>query len=385
MVATQRVYYTSRVLLAVVLSAASLVTENPHLQRAITQVENLDEAEALKTLEKARSWPKNSPHDLALVHLYLGLAHAGLSHGKQAVEAFEAALLLERCRVAVVLAKQGAAVTGQTGREATELVRSQLNERGLEVMQESEVRQALRSEPRCVGELNDECVEQLVAMAEPSGVRALVALEVAGTANVLAVSLRAVDVRRRLSLARFTVSGRRPLERRAFPPGEVDDLFRALGAVCSEPSLLLPSDASPRIREWWKQAGGKEPQPVAVVEPPVEKPVVAKLPEPVVVTPAPAPLPIVEAPKPEAPRSRVLPALLTGGGVAVLGGGLGALAYSLSIASAYRAQQPVSAMTPAPTVSRAEASTVQVLYPLSFGLLAVGVLLLALGLIGMFG
>lgn len=74
---------------------AAVATENPHLQRAVKELESLDEAGALRTLEKARTWPKNSPHDLALVHLYLGLAHAGLSHGKQAVDAFQAALLLE--------------------------------------------------------------------------------------------------------------------------------------------------------------------------------------------------------------------------------------------------------------------------------------------------
>ncbi|MBL8957633.1 MAG: hypothetical protein JNK82_43060 [Myxococcaceae bacterium] len=78
------------------LSAALLAApENPHLKRGIEQLAEMDEAGAVRTLEKARAWPKNSPHDLALIHLYLGLAYAGLSQQSKAVDAFRAGLLIE--------------------------------------------------------------------------------------------------------------------------------------------------------------------------------------------------------------------------------------------------------------------------------------------------
>ncbi len=86
----------TRLLFWVILQAApEVATDNPHLRRGVAQLAELDEAGALRTLEKARAWPKNTPHDLALVHLYLGLAYSGLSQGAKAVDAFRAGLLIE--------------------------------------------------------------------------------------------------------------------------------------------------------------------------------------------------------------------------------------------------------------------------------------------------
>ncbi len=68
---------------------------NPHLARAIEQVEDLEEQAALESLEQARRWPGISTLELARIHLYEGLAHAGLANGPEAISAFHAARLLD--------------------------------------------------------------------------------------------------------------------------------------------------------------------------------------------------------------------------------------------------------------------------------------------------
>ncbi|MDQ3266376.1 MAG: hypothetical protein M3Y59_22465 [Myxococcota bacterium] len=68
---------------------------NPHLARAIRQVEDLEEQAALESLELARRWPEVSTSQLAQVHLYEGLAHAGLANGPEAISSFHAARLLD--------------------------------------------------------------------------------------------------------------------------------------------------------------------------------------------------------------------------------------------------------------------------------------------------
>jgi len=67
---------------------------NPFLERGIGQVERLDEDNAVKTLEQARAWPRNTPEQLAQVQLWLGLAYAGLNQSSRAKESFRAALVL---------------------------------------------------------------------------------------------------------------------------------------------------------------------------------------------------------------------------------------------------------------------------------------------------
>lgn len=91
-----------RILLALIigLSAATAFsqvpsTNNPHLARALAQIEALQERDALRTLEKARAWRENTPGDFALYHLYRGLAAAGLAQRKTAVESFRTALIID--------------------------------------------------------------------------------------------------------------------------------------------------------------------------------------------------------------------------------------------------------------------------------------------------
>ena len=68
---------------------------NPHLAQAIRELRELEEQKALRTLEQARKWASRSPEALAEVHLYLGLAYAGLARERDAVEHFHAGLLLD--------------------------------------------------------------------------------------------------------------------------------------------------------------------------------------------------------------------------------------------------------------------------------------------------
>ncbi|MBK7862816.1 MAG: hypothetical protein IPJ65_30260 [Archangiaceae bacterium] len=74
---------------------AALGTANPQLTQAMQKVAALDEAAALGLLDQAQLRSGNTVHDLALIELWRGLAHAGLSHTEAAQRAFDAALQLE--------------------------------------------------------------------------------------------------------------------------------------------------------------------------------------------------------------------------------------------------------------------------------------------------
>lgn len=65
------------------------------LETARSQLQQMNERGALKTLEAAKVKARNSPDDLALVHLYTGLAHAGMADKTNAMKSFEAALVLQ--------------------------------------------------------------------------------------------------------------------------------------------------------------------------------------------------------------------------------------------------------------------------------------------------
>ncbi|MBL8949543.1 MAG: hypothetical protein JNK82_02115 [Myxococcaceae bacterium] len=80
---------------ALAFALAAAPTGNPLLDEAVRQYDALDEVAALSTLARAKAWPQNTPHQLALVHLYTGLAHAGLAHEAEALASFESALVLE--------------------------------------------------------------------------------------------------------------------------------------------------------------------------------------------------------------------------------------------------------------------------------------------------
>jgi hypothetical protein len=83
------------VLTAVAFFVADGTHYNPYLERGIKQVQDLDERTALRTLEQARSWTGTTPAELARVHLWIGLAFAGLRQPAKAKENFKAALVLE--------------------------------------------------------------------------------------------------------------------------------------------------------------------------------------------------------------------------------------------------------------------------------------------------
>jgi hypothetical protein len=82
-------------LLLATLLLADPGTRNPSLLKAIDQIDAGDLKTALMTLDEARTWPNNAPHDLVLLNLYTGLAHAGLRHNQRAIDSFRTALMLD--------------------------------------------------------------------------------------------------------------------------------------------------------------------------------------------------------------------------------------------------------------------------------------------------
>ncbi|MBS1149191.1 MAG: hypothetical protein H6Q89_889 [Myxococcaceae bacterium] len=77
------------------LTTLLVVGANPHLPVARSQLSNLEEKAALKTLDKAIAWPDTTPEELAQIWLCIGLAHAGLIHEKEARAAFRTALVID--------------------------------------------------------------------------------------------------------------------------------------------------------------------------------------------------------------------------------------------------------------------------------------------------
>ena len=56
---------------------------------------DLEEKQALQTLEQARHWPQNTAQDLAQVYLYTGLAQGALANEEEAVRCFKNAIELD--------------------------------------------------------------------------------------------------------------------------------------------------------------------------------------------------------------------------------------------------------------------------------------------------
>jgi hypothetical protein len=73
---------------------AGAAASNPWIDQARGELLDLEEEAALRSLARARAQVDNSPEELALVHLYEGLAHAGLANQAAALASFEAACLL---------------------------------------------------------------------------------------------------------------------------------------------------------------------------------------------------------------------------------------------------------------------------------------------------
>ena len=74
----------------------TLDSANPDLRTAMEQVYGLQEVAALRTLEHARRWEKNTRHDFALVDMVTGLAQAGLNHPEKAIDSFRSGKALGR-------------------------------------------------------------------------------------------------------------------------------------------------------------------------------------------------------------------------------------------------------------------------------------------------
>jgi hypothetical protein len=66
--------------------------ENPDLQRGIDLLGEMEDARAIRALEKALEHPGNTPRDRATIHFYLGVAHSNLFKQEAAEACFRRAL-----------------------------------------------------------------------------------------------------------------------------------------------------------------------------------------------------------------------------------------------------------------------------------------------------
>lgn len=73
----------------------ALESRNPYLVEAVQALRALEDDVAAQKLDQARRWPDNSPRDLALIHMYEGLVHAGRADEARARAFFKDALLLD--------------------------------------------------------------------------------------------------------------------------------------------------------------------------------------------------------------------------------------------------------------------------------------------------
>ncbi|MBL8953077.1 MAG: hypothetical protein JNK82_20030 [Myxococcaceae bacterium] len=163
----------------------------------------------------------------------------------------------------VLLAKNGPAVTQPAAQELVERTQRELSGLGVDVLPTAERKRIVPGDPRCVGEVNDACISQLASVLEASAARAFVALEVAGTANVVALSFKAVDLERRLVLGSATVSGQRPLPAEAFRAPSFAELAEALRRTCREPAAdAAPARPAPPPAQPTLQPPSASPAPV---------------------------------------------------------------------------------------------------------------------------
>jgi hypothetical protein len=81
--------------LALLVSLTAAPRQNPHLPRAVEQLQAFDAEGAQKTLELAKRWPYNTERELAEVNLYLGWAYAEMGKEDGTLESFRLARLLD--------------------------------------------------------------------------------------------------------------------------------------------------------------------------------------------------------------------------------------------------------------------------------------------------
>jgi hypothetical protein len=149
----------------------------------------------------------------------------------------------------VVLAKVGAGVTVPEAEAIAQSASESLAARGLEVLAIADRKRAVPGDPRCLGELNDACVEQLAQALEPTKAKTFVALEVAGTSRNVAISLRAIDLRKKLALASTTFTRRKPIDDGAFRQANLDELTASINQSCSAAEPTVVAARVPKVVE----------------------------------------------------------------------------------------------------------------------------------------
>jgi tetratricopeptide (TPR) repeat protein len=77
------------------LAVGSPALANPMLERGIRHLTELESGKAVKQLRRALRWSRNTPAELATIHLYLGIAHFNLQRPKEAAASFRSALKLK--------------------------------------------------------------------------------------------------------------------------------------------------------------------------------------------------------------------------------------------------------------------------------------------------
>jgi tetratricopeptide (TPR) repeat protein len=81
--------------LALALLTSAGAHANPHLKQGIKLLQEMENEKAIKSLRRALTWKRNKTHDLAQIHLHLGIAQFNLMQTRAARRSFEKAIELE--------------------------------------------------------------------------------------------------------------------------------------------------------------------------------------------------------------------------------------------------------------------------------------------------
>jgi len=81
--------------LALALLTSAGAHANPHLKQGIKLLQDMEHEKAIKVLRRGLTWNKNTPHDLAKIHLHLGIAQFNLMQTRAAKRSFAKAIELE--------------------------------------------------------------------------------------------------------------------------------------------------------------------------------------------------------------------------------------------------------------------------------------------------
>ncbi len=83
------------ILLAAPFAARAAEAKNPYLPAAERLYHDLEYEEALRTIERAATWPSSTPQDDVRIALFEGLINAGLGRDARAIRAFKRALAID--------------------------------------------------------------------------------------------------------------------------------------------------------------------------------------------------------------------------------------------------------------------------------------------------